>query len=178
MNDKDKIKSWAAENNLDLVQTQIDNLLIYIDMIRETSSKMNLVSKNDLPQVIERHLLDSLHVLTVYRLKPDSHVADLGSGAGFPGIPVAIARPDIHLDLVESRHRKCLFLRSVIDKLGLANTGVIHNRWENNDSHYDVIMARASLKEQDLLTKALPRLNPDGVLLYFAKYNSIKIITN
>jgi 16S rRNA (guanine527-N7)-methyltransferase len=159
-------------------QAQIDNLVIYIDMIREASSKMNLVSKNDLPQIIERHLLDSLHALTVYSIHPGSGVADLGSGAGFPGIPIAIARDDIQVDLIESRYRKSLFLQSVIDRLGLTNTTVIHDRWENIVNSYDVILARASLKEQDLQAKALPKLNPNGSLLYFAKYNNIKILTN
>ncbi|MCP4583880.1 MAG: 16S rRNA (guanine(527)-N(7))-methyltransferase RsmG [candidate division Zixibacteria bacterium] len=178
MSDKDKVKTWLGKNRLNQSQAQIDNLLGYIDMIRETSSKMNLVSKNDLPQLIERHLLDSLHALTVYTIPPGSHIADLGSGAGFPGIPIAIARPDTQMDLVESRHRKCLFLGSVIDKLKLSNAKVIHDRWENRTNQYDIILARASLKEQDLITKALPKLNPGGVLLYFAKYNNIKIITN
>jgi 16S rRNA (guanine527-N7)-methyltransferase len=176
MNDEIIIKQWLDDSELELSDNQINDQLKYIEMIRKTSGTMNLVSKNDLPQLIERHLLDSLYVLKAYNIPGGSKTADLGSGAGFPGIPVAIARPDIHMYLIESRHRKCLFLKNVINELGLANAIVIHDRWENLDFTYDIILARASLKESDLIAKAIPRLNPDGALLYFAKYNNIKVL--
>jgi len=170
------IKHWLEENELKLSEWQINDLISYIELIRKTSGTMNLVSKNDLPQLIERHLLDSLYVLKTYDIPVGAKTADLGSGAGFPGIPVAIARPDIRMYLIESRHRKSLFLRRVISELGLANAIVINDRWENLDSTFDIILARAALKETDLIIKAIPHLNPDGALLYFAKYKTIKVL--
>ena len=170
------IKHWLKENELRLSEGQINDLLSYIELIRQTSGTMNLISKNDLPQLIERHLLDSVYVLKAYNIPVGAKTADLGSGAGFPGIPVAIARPDIQMYLIESRHRKSLFLKGVVNKLRLGNAIVIHDRWENQDFTYDIILARASLKESDLIAKAMPRLNPDGALLYFAKYNNIKVL--
>ena len=156
--------------------SSLESFLKYIDMIHAASARMNLVSKNDLSNIIDRHLLDSLQALTIYDFPDSVIVADLGSGAGFPGIPIAIARPSIKIDLIESRYRKCLFLKSVIENLDLPNANVIHNRWENNDKSYDIILARASLKESDLRQKALIRLNPGGALLYYSKYNQIKIL--
>jgi len=176
MDEETIIKRWLKENELKLSEAQISDLLSYIELIRKTSGTMNLVSKNDLPQLIERHLLDSLYVLKAYDFPSGAKTADLGSGAGFPGIPVAIARPDIQMYIIESRYRKCLFLKQVVNELRLANAIVIHDRWENLDSTYDIILARASLKESDLIAKAIPRLNPDGALLYFAKHNNIKIL--
>jgi 16S rRNA (guanine527-N7)-methyltransferase len=175
MGDEIIIKNWLKANELDLSEGQISDLLSYIELIRKTSSAMNLVSKNDLPQLVERHLLDSLYVLKTYNIPLRAKAADLGSGAGFPGIPVAIARPDIQMYLIESRHRKSLFLKSIASKLGLANVIVIHDRWENLDMAFDIILSRASLNETDLMTRAIPRLNLDGALLYFAKYNNIKV---
>ena len=176
MGDEAIIKNWLKTNELDLSEGQINNLLGYIELIKKISGTMNLVSKHDLPHLIERHLLDSLHVLKAYNIPFGAKTADLGSGAGFPGIPIAIARPDIQMYLIESRHRKSLFLKSIINKLELANAIVIHDRWEDLGMTFDIILSRASLNEADLMARAVPRLNPDGALLYFAKYNNIKVL--
>ncbi len=170
------IRRWLKDNELVLSDGQVSDLIAYIELIRKSSGTMNLVSKNDLPQLIERHLLDSLYVLKLYNIPSGAKAADLGSGAGFPGIPIAIARPDIHMYLIESRHRKSLFLKNVVNQLKLANVIVIHDRWENLNLIYDIILARASLKETDLIDRAIPHLSHDGALLYFAKYNNIKVL--
>ena len=175
MNDEKTIKSWLNENDLILTESQTTDLRKYIGLIRESSIKMNLVSKNDLPNIIERHLLDSLHALTAYRFPEGAIVADLGSGAGFPGIPIAIARPDLHIDLIESRKLKSLFLKKVVETLDLPHVNVIHDRWENLNTLYDIVLARAVYKKEDLVKKVIPRLRPEGVLLHFVKYNSINI---
>jgi 16S rRNA (guanine527-N7)-methyltransferase len=177
MNDeKTRITNWFSINKLAITQEQTDQFVQYLEMIFETSKKMNLVSKNDLPSLVERHLLDSLGALTSFEFLPGTHIADLGSGAGFPGIPLAIARPDIKIDLIESRRLKCLFLKSVVESLELENVDVIHDRWENLKTTYDIILARAVYSETELKRIALPRLNETGVLLYFARYNDIRII--
>lgn len=137
---------------------------------------MNLVSAKDLELLVERHLIDSLYALVAVDIDPNSHCADLGSGAGFPGIPIAIARPDITIDLVESRRLKTLFLAKTINELKLENTKIIHGRWEEQNTRYDYIFARAVYNESDLRKLALPRLNTEGALVYFDKFMKIKII--
>ncbi len=176
MGDKKAIEKWLAEKNLSLTGNQISALLEHLDFIKASSGRMNLVSKNDLPKLVERHLLDSLLVLTVYKFPPGATVADLGSGAGFPGVPVAIARPDLKIDLIESRLRKSLFLKKVVDNLELINVQVVNKRWEKVEKLYDIVLVRAVFNEQDLQKKVIPHLSPGGVLLHFAKHNNINIL--
>jgi len=151
-------------------------MIQYLDLIREASKKMNLVSSKDLDVLVERHLVDSLNALVGIEIMPDLHCADLGSGAGFPGIPIAIARPNITIDLVESRRLKSLFLIKAIDELKLENAKIIHGRWEEQSAKYDYIFARAVYNENDLRELALPRLNQGGALIYFEKFMKVKII--
>jgi 16S rRNA (guanine527-N7)-methyltransferase len=176
VNDGEVIKSWFAEKNFHIDEAQIAKFLAYLDMIRQAAQRMNLVSKNDLPHIFERHLLDSLQALAVIEFPSYARVADLGSGAGFPGIPIAIARQDIDMTLIESRRLKALFLKSVCEKLNLENCSVRHDRWENINSVFDFILARAVYRESLLEKVALPKLNPGGAVVYYRKFNDIKIL--
>lgn len=148
----------------------------YLDLIRGASQKINLVSLKDQGLLVERHLLDSLNVLVHVKIAPESKCADLGSGAGFPGVPIAIARPDITMDLTESRRLKSLFLGKAIGELGLKNAKIIHGRWEEQKAKYDYVFARAVYNEHDLRKLALPRLNSGGALIYFEKFMKVKVI--
>jgi 16S rRNA (guanine527-N7)-methyltransferase len=179
MSDKhefEQIVSWCGKNNIHIETPQAEKMMKYLDLIRDVSKKMNLVSPKDLETLLERHLLDSLNALIGVVIKPGSRCADLGSGAGFPGIPIAIARPDISIDLIESRRLKSLFLSRVAEELHLSNARIIHSRWEKESANYDFIFARAVYNESDLMKLALPRLNPGGILIYFEKFMKIKII--
>lgn len=176
MNDKEVIKKWFDENKISIAENQINKFLKHVELVREESKRMNLMSKKDLLRIIERHLLDSLHALTVYPFPSGASVADLGSGAGFPGIPIAIAHPDVTVFLVESRRLKSLFLKKVIDHLDLTNATVLHSRWENLTRKFDIVLTRAVYKQERLWQMVMPKLSPSGVLLYFAKYKSIRII--
>jgi 16S rRNA (guanine527-N7)-methyltransferase len=178
MDEVKEIKTWLATNELSLGDAQITSLLEYVDMIRSYTNEINLISKNDRDNIIDRHLLDSLLALKVYNFPHGAHVADVGSGAGFPGLPIAVARPDLHMYLIESRRRRCLFLSKVVNSLNLANVVIINDRWENLGLLYDIILSRAFVNEGEAEKILLPCLNPDGVVLYFAKYNQIKILKN
>lgn len=170
------IKSWGKQNGINIADTQLNKFIRYLDMVRETSNKMNLVSRNDIPNLAERHLLDSLNALAAYEFPLNAQVADLGSGAGFPGIPIAIARPDLSVSLIESRRLKCLFLEKVVGDLELTNVRAIHSRWEVGSDKYDIILSRAVYAEPELRQIALPRLANNGIILYFEKYLKIKLI--
>jgi 16S rRNA (guanine527-N7)-methyltransferase len=171
-----QIVSWCKNNIIPIETRQVEMMVKYLGLIREASKKMNLVSPKDLEMLLERHLLDSLNALVGVAIKPGSRCTDLGSGAGFPGIPIAIARPDISIDLIESRRLKSLFLAKVVEELQLGNAKIVHSRWEKQSDIYDVIFARAVYNESDLMKLALPRLKPGGVLIYFEKFMKIKII--
>ena len=176
MNETQIIKNWLDQHNIKYSAGQINGLMEYIDSVREFSLKLNLVSKNDLPHIIERHLLDSLQAFNVYEFKRDSKVGDIGSGAGFPGIPIAIMRPDIQMFLIESRRKRSLFLSGVINQIGLANAMVLNERWEDTTILFDVLLARAVFPETEIINKSTPHLNPGGTILYYAKFNNIKVL--
>lgn len=170
------IISWCDSREMQIDDKQASLMSLYLDLIRDASKKMNLVSKKDLDSLVERHLLDSLNALTGLDIVSGSICADLGSGAGFPGIPIAIARPDITMELIESRRLKSLFLAKAIAALKLENTRIIHGRWEEQTGEYNFIFARAVYNEADLRKLALTRLKADGALVYFEKFMKVTII--
>ena len=120
-----------------------ENLKTYQDLLHKWQPKINLVSNNTLPDSWQRHFEDSLQVI---ELLPESaqNIVDIGSGAGFPGLVIAIERPDIHVTLIESDSKKCSFLKAVSRETKTSVT-VLNERIENItlENAPDVIMARA-----------------------------------
>ncbi|MFO7650258.1 MAG: 16S rRNA (guanine(527)-N(7))-methyltransferase RsmG [bacterium] len=103
-------------------------LLGYVALLREWNARINLVSRRDTGRLVSYHLVDSLAAL---RYLPESgRAADIGSGAGLPGIPLALCRPGIEFTLVESSYKKSLFLRTAVESLGLAGVKVAAARAE------------------------------------------------
>jgi len=102
----------------------------YGEMLLDWNQRINLVSKNDESRLLTRHFLESLGLIKVVPFPPGVRVMDLGSGAGFPGIPLKIVRPDLRMVLVESKRKKNLFLRNVVDTLGLKKTEAVLGRAE------------------------------------------------
>lgn len=138
---------------LDLDEAQIARLLAHLDLLDEWNARMNLTAIRERPQQITKHLLDSLSVLPFLR---GERVADVGSGAGFPGIPLAIADPARRFVLLESTGKKCRFLEHVRDSLGLANVEVVQARAESYepDVRFDTVVARAVGPLADLVRNA------------------------
>ena len=126
-----------------------------------------VVAESDRGTVWERHVLDSLRAVAA--LGPGDRTAyDLGSGAGLPGIPIAIACPDLHVGLVESQRRRVAWLELIVDELALPNAAVIHRRIEAIERSADVCFARALAAPGRSWELARPLLRPGGRLVYFA----------
>jgi 16S rRNA (guanine527-N7)-methyltransferase len=125
---------------------------------------MNLTAIRERSQQVTKHVLDSLTVLPWLRGR---RVADVGSGAGFPGIPLAIVAPQVHFALIESTGKKCRFLEHVRDTLALANVEVIQSRAEAHKPtvRYDTVLARAVGPIADLVRNAGPLVAGGGRLL-------------
>ena len=149
-----------------------DDRLALIEAYRETlllwNSKMNLVSLQSELDLPVRHFIDSLTLLPYLPAGPGT-LLDIGSGAGFPAIPVKIFRKDLHVTLLEASRKKCSFLKEVIRRLGLRDMTVLNCRLEellkmDPRPSFDRIISRATLKLPELVELGVPLLKPGGVL--------------
>ena len=143
----------------------------YAQLLHEWNQKYNLTAITDPDEIIVKHFLDSLSCLQVIRDKNTFSLIDIGTGAGFPGIPLKIIRPDISLVLVESVGKKASFCAKVIDSLQLDNTRIIQTRAEeigrlpDHRERYDWAVARAVAELPVLLEYLLPLVKLNGHIL-------------
>lgn len=141
----------------------LERLQLFAELLLRWNRRINLVAPTDLPELWERHVLDSLQLLPL--LPPDAHTAlDIGSGAGFPGLVLTIAS-GIPTMLVEADQRKAAFLREGVRLTGAAATVVVR-RVETLSVRVDLITARAVAQLPQLLAWAEPRLSPGGHCLF------------
>jgi 16S rRNA (guanine527-N7)-methyltransferase len=141
----------------------------YVELLREWAGRVRLVSRGDRDHVWERHILDCLAI--VPQIPTTGHMLDLGSGAGLPGIPMAIARPEAQVDLLEPARMKALFLAEAVSVLGLSNGRVVRDRAENlhacseYSGQIQVVTARAVATLPRLWSYGGPLLAPHGRLV-------------
>ena len=149
---------------IDLSPDEARRLTTHLDLVDEWGARMNLTAIREREQQVKKHLLDSLSVRAYLR---GTRVADVGSGAGFPGIPLAIVEPDRHFTLIESTGKKCRFLEHVRDALDLGNVEVLQSRAESHAPGvcYDTVIARAVGPVADLVRVAGPLVAGGGRLL-------------
>jgi 16S rRNA (guanine527-N7)-methyltransferase len=154
----------ARALGIQLDESQQHKMLAHLDLVDEWGERMNLTAIRDRSQQVTKHLLDSLSVLPWLR---GPRVADVGSGAGFPGVPLAITAPQVHFALIESTGKKCRFLEHVRDTLGLANVEVVQARAEGYEpeTRFDTVLARAVGPLADLVRNAGGLVTGDGRLL-------------
>lgn len=149
---------------LELDEVQLARLVAHLDLLDEWSARMNLTAIRDRPSQLTKHLLDSLTVQPYLR---GERIADVGSGAGFPGIPLAIVEPHRRFTLIESTGKKCRFLEHVRDALELKNVAIVQSRAESYqpDMRFDTVLARAVGPVADLVKVAGPLVVGGGHLL-------------
>ena len=149
---------------LDLAEAQLAKLVAHLDLLDDWNTRMNLTAIRDRPSQLTKHLLDSLTVLPYLQ---GERIADVGSGAGFPGIPLAIVEPHRHFSLIESTGKKCRFLEHVRDALELKNVEVVQSRAESYkpEVRFDTVLARAVGPVADLVKVAGPLVVGGGRLL-------------
>lgn len=144
-------------------------LLQYQKLLETWNARVNLTGDAAFDAMLDRHLMDSLTPLTVDGLLPrNAAVIDVGSGAGLPGVPLAILRPDLKITLLDSLGKRVNFLNAVIEALGLANAAAVHTRAEDaaRDARYreryDVALARAVAALPVLMELLLPFVKIEG----------------
>src|SRR5689334_11355452 len=135
----------------------------YVDMLATAGVERGLIGPREVPRLWTRHVLNC--AVVVPRIPAGATVADVGSGAGLPGLVWAIARPDLEVTLIEPLLRRTIFLEEAVADLGLESVTVIRARAEDVDQTFDVVTARAVASLEKLGSWCLPLVRPGGVLL-------------
>lgn len=154
-------------NKIDIILSdhQLNQLDKYYNILVEYNKNINLTTITDYNQVLLKHFYDSLTITKAIELT-NQKVCDIGTGAGFPGIVLKIAYPDLKITLVESLTKRCAFLNEVIKKLGLEDIKVVNQRAEefskNNIEYFDIITSRAVAKLNILLELSIKSLKIGG----------------
>lgn len=159
MSERDRLRQGLDALGLELPATAVDRLLAYRDLLLKWNRTYNLTALKDPEQMLVQHLLDSLAILP-WVAGPE--LLDVGSGAGLPGIPLAIARPDLRVTLVDAVQKKAAFQRQAAIELGLANVEARHARVEALSGQYGIITARAFAELAEFVRLTRPLLAPGG----------------
>ncbi len=156
----------AEKEGIALTDEMLEKFQIYSETLREWNEKINLTAITDQEGIVIKHFLDSLLLLTVYDLEEGASVIDIGTGAGFPGVVLKIARPDIKLTLLDSLNKRINFLNELTAKLGLEVTA-IHSRAEDGAKpplreSFSLATARAVASLPTLSEYCLPYVKQGG----------------
>ena len=167
---RDLLASGLEQLNLDATPPQQALLAAFIALLSRWSSAYNLTAVRDPLDMVSRHILDSLS-LAPYLPANASRIIDVGTGAGLPGVPLAVIFPDRHFDLLDANGKKTRFLFQVKTELGLTNMTVCHVRAEawrppvGFAEGYDVVLTRAFASLSDMLARSAHLCRPGGLFL-------------
>ena len=165
----------CIELNIKLSEEQVSNFYDYMNLLLEWNGKMNLTSIVEPKEIILKHFIDSLIVFKY--IKKDCKVADIGTGAGFPGLPIAIANKECNITLIDSLNKRIGFLNEVIKVLNLNNVNTIHSRAEDigkdklHREGYDFVISRAVAPLNVLLEYMLPLVRVGGFCICMKAFN-------
>ena len=177
MEDKDFIKKLFTDQGFYLNDKHLEQFDIYRRELKEWNTRINLTSLTEDIDIIYKHFIDSLLIICYCNIEDKAKVADVGTGAGFPGIPIKIYRPDIRLWLFESVGKKTVFLDHVVTKLGLENISIINDRVEKAArlpeyrEQFDLVVARAVAKLSVLVEYCLPLVALGGTFVAYKGFD-------
>jgi 16S rRNA (guanine527-N7)-methyltransferase len=160
------LRKVLLANNFKVEENQINLLYKYVDLLIEKNISLNLVSRKDIDNIWENHILHSISILFNFSFPKNSTILDLGSGGGLPGIPIKILRPDINLTLVDSIKKKVSAIDEFIQKLVLTQTKAVWSRAEDlrkgHLNHYDTVISRAVAPLKELISWSYPLIKKTG----------------
>ena len=174
---KEKLKARALKEEISLSPKQLDQFELFYNMLIETNKSMNLTAITDEDEVIEKHFIDSLSCRRIMDMTIVKTCIDVGTGAGFPGIPLKIVYPEIQFVLVDSLNKRVGFLNEVKKALGLEGLEALHGRAEDlaRDkslrASFDLCVSRAVANLSVLSEYCIPFVRTNG---YFVSYKGKK----
>lgn len=154
-----------------LSQDQLEKFLRLVPIYKDWNSKVNLISRRDIENLFTNHILHSLSIVNIIEFESSTSVLDVGTGGGFPGIPLAIFFPNVKFTLLDSIGKKIKVVESVSKNLSLSNVTAINDRVENHFDKYDFILSRAvakmdkfySLVNKNFNSKSINEI-PNGII--------------
>lgn len=167
---KQRVRDGAAIMGIELDDEASDRFETYYHMLVEGNTRMNLTTVLQPDEAVDRHYLDCIAPAALGLIPQNAKLVDVGTGAGFPGVPLLIARPDIKLTLVDSLNKRLGFITEVLEKLGLS-ASIVHMRAEDfsrqtqHREKYDIAAARAVASVSPLMEYLLPCVRKDGYAL-------------
>ena len=136
----------------ELTSFQISQFETLVELYNYWNSKINLISRKDINEIEVRHFLHSLSIAKFFSFKPKTNVLDIGTGGGFPGIPLAVIFPEVNFHLTDSIGKKIKVVNEIKNNLGLKNVYAEHTRSENVKNRYDFIVNRAVTNMSNLVS--------------------------
>ncbi|MCK9418226.1 MAG: 16S rRNA (guanine(527)-N(7))-methyltransferase RsmG [Nitrospirae bacterium] len=166
---RELLNNGAIKLGIPLTVEQANSVFIYLAELKKWSRKINLTAIKDERDIIIKHVLDSLSYIHGFTPAPGLRLLDMGSGAGFPALPIKIVCPGIVVTMVESTKKKASFLRHIIRTLKLTETAVVDSRTEELDVHFlsafDIVTARAFADMKSAIAEGMPLLRPGGLIV-------------
>ena len=165
-----KLKKGMEALNIELTQKQTDQFYKYMQLLIEWNEKINLTAITKPEEIIQKHFIDSATIIK--NLKNTKTLIDIGTGAGFPGIPIKIIKPEIEIVLLDSLNKRIKFLEEIIKKLELKNIKAIHSRAEEIGKNkeyresFDTVVSRAVANMTTLSEYTIPLVKIGGKAIY------------
>ncbi len=166
----EKLSNGMEALNIKLTQLQAEQFYTYMQLLLEWNQKINLTAITEPNEIIQKHFVDSATI--VKHLENTRTIIDVGTGAGFPGIPIKIIKPEIEITLLDSLNKRIKFLEEVIQQLELKKIKAIHQRAEEAGKNkqyretYDVVVSRAVANMTTLSEYTIPFIKKDGKAIY------------
>ena len=164
----DLMKRAANEAGLELTELEYEQFIKYMRLLQEWNEKINLTAITDDEEVIKKHFIDCIKAFKSDAIKNAKTIIDVGTGAGFPGLPIAIMNPNVKVTLLDSLNKRINYLNTVVRELGLKNVTTIHSRAEDGArkpelrEKFDVATSRAVANMAVLSEYCMPYVKKDG----------------